>query len=116
MRYLHLLYLRLNINFRCDISLDKTQKPPILKRFWNKLAYSCPINIKYQYTYHSLTLCALKDSRAPTIDDVFRRRSYLDSGFANKAILTDNTFPESLSSRESSNMFNVFFRCLPLRG
>jgi hypothetical protein len=53
----------------------------------------------------------LKDSRAPTIDDVFRRRSYLASGFANKAILMDNTFAESLSSRECSNMFNIFFRC-----
>ena len=53
----------------------------------------------------------VNDSRAPTIDDVFRRCSYLASGFANKAILMDNTFPESLSSCESSNMFNVFFRC-----
>ena len=53
----------------------------------------------------------LKDSRAPTIDDVFRRRSYLASGFANKAILMDNTFPESVSSCESSNMVNVLFRC-----
>ena len=53
-----------------------------------------------------------KDSRAPTIDDVFRRHSYLvASGFANNATLTDNTYPESLSSRGSSSMFNIFFRC-----
>jgi hypothetical protein len=52
-----------------------------------------------------------KDSRAPTIDDVFLRCSYFASGFTDKAILMVNTFPESLSSCETSNMFNVFFQC-----
>ena len=54
-------------------------------------------------------LSLVKDSRAPTIDYVFRRRFYLASDFVNKAILTDNIFPESLSSCESSNMYNVIF-------